>query len=246
MKTPLKKPTTKTNVPVRTTNKEEKVASGPITDTLSKKPIKKTKVLWKTTPKKKPTRTATARQKKAIDILDKKGAKGGKIVLADIAREAGYSESIAREPKRIFWSEIVQKELKKIWVDGTGRKLNHEYLMNTRLKHVMRYPSDIDPKSVIKRYTAEFPWFRCFHYELIGDFYEFECSMPNDANIRSALEFSFKHFPVIPEQRKESNGKSKRLLILEELAEKKGLHLKNPIKLWTTENLSQSQNLENS
>ena len=45
MKTPLKKPTTKTNVPVRTTNKEEKVASGPITDTLSKKPIKKTKVL---------------------------------------------------------------------------------------------------------------------------------------------------------------------------------------------------------
>ena len=55
--------------------------------------------------------------------------------------------------------------------------------------------------------------------------------MPNDANIRSALEFSFKHFPVIPEQRKESNGKSKRLLILEELAEKKGLHLKNPIKL---------------
>ena len=41
-------------------------------------------------------------QQKAIDILDKKGAEGCKIVLADIAREAGYSESIARKPKRIF------------------------------------------------------------------------------------------------------------------------------------------------
>lgn len=55
--------------------------------------------------------------------------------------------------------------------------------------------------------------------------------MPNDQNIARALEFSFKHFPVVPEPRKESHGKSKRLLILEELAEKKGFHLKNPLKL---------------
>lgn len=47
-------------------------------------------------------RKATARQQKAIDILDKKGANGCKIVLADIVREAGYSESAARKPKRIF------------------------------------------------------------------------------------------------------------------------------------------------
>lgn len=45
--------------------------------------------------------------------------------------------------------------------------------------------------------------------------------MPNDQNIARALEFSFKHFPVVPEERKQSAGKSKRLLILEELAEKK-------------------------
>lgn len=53
-------------------------------------------------------------QQKAIDILDKKGAEGGKIVLAEIAREAGYSESMAREPKKIFGAEVVQSELRKI------------------------------------------------------------------------------------------------------------------------------------
>lgn len=57
-------------------------------------------------------------QQKAIDILDKKGAEGGKIVLAEIAREAGYSESMAREPKKIFGAEIVQSELRKIGADG--------------------------------------------------------------------------------------------------------------------------------
>lgn len=246
MKTPLKKDATKTNVPVRTTIKKEKVASGPNSDILSKKPIKKTKVLWKTAPKKKTERRTTARQQKAIDILDKKGAEGGKIVLAEIAREAGYSESIAREPKRIFGSEVVQTELRKIWADGIWRKERHNYLMNTRIKHVMRYSNVYDPESIIKRYKKEFPWFRCFHYDLEWDEYVFECSMPNDQNIMRALEFSFKHFPVVPEQRKESHGKSKRLLILEELAEKKGFHLKKPIKLWVTENSSQSQNLENS
>lgn len=55
--------------------------------------------------------------------------------------------------------------------------------------------------------------------------------MPNDANIRAALEFSFKHFPVVPEEQRKSSGKSKRLSILEELVEKNRLHLKNPIKL---------------
>lgn len=45
MKTPLKKDATKTNVPIRSTTKEEKVESGPTTEVLTKKPIKKTKVL---------------------------------------------------------------------------------------------------------------------------------------------------------------------------------------------------------
>lgn len=62
-------------------------------------------------------RKATARQKKAIDILDERMAKGGKVVLAEIAREAGYSESRARNPQKIFGSEIVQSELRKIGAD---------------------------------------------------------------------------------------------------------------------------------
>lgn len=47
-------------------------------------------------------RRLTARQQKAIDILDEKVGKGRKIVLAEIAREAGYSEAIADKPNRIF------------------------------------------------------------------------------------------------------------------------------------------------
>lgn len=244
MKTTLKKPETKTNVPIRTTIKTEKVSSGPKSDILAKKPIKKTKVLWKTAQKRKPERKVTARQQKAIDILDEKVVKGGKIVLAEIAREAGYSEVVANNPKRIFGSEVVQSELRKIWADGLWRKERHNYLMNTRIKHVMRYSNVYDPESIIKRYKKEFPWFRCFHYDLEWDEYVFECSMPNDQNIMRALEFSFKHFPVAPEEKKESSWKSKRLSILEELAEKKSFHLKNPIKLWISETSSQSQSLE--
>ena len=45
MKTPLKKDATKTNVPTRSIVKKEKVVIGPTSDTLSKKPLKKTKVL---------------------------------------------------------------------------------------------------------------------------------------------------------------------------------------------------------
>ena len=45
MKTPLKKPTTKTIVEVRPTTESENILGGPNSDILSKKPLKKTKVL---------------------------------------------------------------------------------------------------------------------------------------------------------------------------------------------------------
>lgn len=243
MKTPLKKDATKTNVPIRSTTKEEKVESGPTTEVLTKKPIKKTKVLWKTQKKKKPERKPTARQQKAIDILDEKIGNGRKVVLAEIAREAGYSPSMVNQPKKIFGAWIVQRELKKIWVDSNGSKIAHEYLMNTRVKHVMRFAATIDPKSIIKRYTKEFPWFRCFHYQLDGDYYEFECSMPNDANVRAALEFSAKYYKIETWDSKDLRKKAteKRVDKIKLLAEKKGLHIKKPVKLWNTENSSQSQ-----
>lgn len=243
MKTPLKKDETKTNVTIRSTIKTEKVASGPTSDILSKKPIKKTKVLWKTKPKKKPVRTATARQQKAIDILDERVVKGGKVVLAEIAREAWYSEALARNPKRIFGAWIVQRELKKIGVDSKWTKIAHEYLMNTRIKHVMRFSKSIDPKSIIKRYTKEFPGFRCFHYELDWDYYEYECSMPNDANVRAAMEFSAKYYPQQQWDSKELRDRAsdKRKTKIRAISEKLGFHLKNPIKLWATVDSSPSQ-----
>lgn len=243
MKTPLKKPATKPNDKVRVVDKTQNTDIGPTSDILSKKPLKKTKVLWKATKKKKPVRTATARQQKAIDILDEKVAKGGKVVLAEIARDAGYSEALARNPKRIFGAWIVQSELKKIWVDSKWTRVAHEYLMNTRVKHVMRFASDIDPKSVIKRYTKEFPWFRCFNYFLDWEYYEFECSMPNDANVRAAMEFSAKYYPPQQWDSKQLRDKAtdKRKNKIRAISEKLGFHLKNPIKLWAADS-SPSQN----
>lgn len=243
MKTPLKKPATKPNDKVRITKKIENPEISPTSNILSKKPLKKTKVLWKTKPKKKPVRTASARQQKAIDILDKKIANDSKIVLAEIIREAGYSEWMARAPQRVFWAWIVQRELKKIWVDSKWTKVAHEYLMNTRIKHVMRFAKTIDPKSIIKRYTKEFPGFRCFHYELDWEYYEYECSMPNDANVRAALEFSAKYYKIDSWDTKDLRNKasSKRVDKIKQIAEKKWLHIKKPVKLWNKENSSQSQ-----
>lgn len=119
----------------------------------------------------------------------------------------------------------------------------HEYLMNTRVKHVMRFASTIDPKTIIKRYTKEFPGFRCFHYELDGDYYEYECSMPNDANVRAALEFSAKYYKIETGDTKEVRKKAsdKRVDKIKQIAEKKGLHIKKPVKLWNKENSSQLQ-----
>lgn len=67
--------------------------------------------------------------------------------------------------------------------------------------------------------------------------------MPNDANVRAALEFSAKYYKIETGDTKEVRKKAsdKRVDKIKQIAEKKGLHIKKPVKLWNKENSSQLQ-----
>jgi hypothetical protein len=204
---------------------------------IKKKPMKK--VI-----KKKPTIRATQRQKKAVKILEEKVANGRPIVLAEIIREAGYSPSTATHPKKVFWAGIVQKEMEIYWLDAKSMQKVHQRLINSKIVQSMTYHKEIDPKTIIKKYQKEVPWFRCINVREDGEYNVFEFTLPNDANQIRALEFTYKHFPVKmePDEGTRKIASAKRAGVIKSLADKKALLLRTPLKLWLPETSSPSSN----
>lgn len=229
---------TKWSKTVRPNSKTEKSNTIPTKDKKEEKPSKSES---EKKPRKKYKLTWTVKQKRAIEILNKKVEKGGNVNLQEVLLESWYSKNTAKTPQKVFQKWIVNEKLKIVGITGTWREEKHQFLLNNRIRQTVSYPIETDQKEVIKKYKEEFPWSRCYNIFQEGAYNIFEFSVPNSSDVKSALEFSYKHFPVEPKKTEIANTwKSKRLQMIEELASKQWIHIKKPIKLCLPENLSQS------
>lgn len=144
---------------------------------------------------KKPKKTPSERQKRAVKILAEKMVEnGGKLSKGEILKEAGYSDAIAKNPAKIFESASMKKAIKSAGLDLKSLKMKHKQLLNMgRLQNIsasIHIPHD----QFVNMVLEGIPWSRFMHYfdNALNASREYFFIIPDTVTQTKALEMQYK------------------------------------------------------
>lgn len=124
--------------------------------------------LWKEVKKKSSKnakRKPTERQEKVLNILSEKMVEnGGFSSKKSILAESGYSESVQKNPAKVFEAASMQKALKSAGLDIKSLKMKHKQLLNMwRLQSINAHIS-IPPDAFTDMVIKNIPGSRFLHF----------------------------------------------------------------------------------
>ncbi len=95
---------------------------------------------------------ATQNQQKAIDIIQNQVGKGGKVSVSKAMREAGYSKSVAKNPKKLTESVAYQSLAERIDEDLITK--SHIELFAQRREATLTFPKFMEDEEILEACEA--------------------------------------------------------------------------------------------
>lgn len=170
----------------KNTKSTEKTASKKEKTDIAKNSKKETKRTQK---------SPSERQKKAVKILAEKMVEnGGKLSKGEILKEAGYSDSITKNPAKIFESASMKKALKSAGLDLNSLKTKHRQLLNMWRIQSISASLFIPAEQFVDMVLDSIPWSRFLHYfdNPLGNTREYFFIFPDTITQTKALEMQYK------------------------------------------------------